>query len=197
MSGVYDGYTTGAPLTIEFANTNTHSQDYSTVMRHYRPSHADLVAYHKFAGFNDPRGGGHFSARLTVALVAAGVVAKKMLPASIRFATRLTEIGGCTDPERFNEVLHAAAADRDSVGGIVECRVQGVPLGLGQPFFDSAESMIAHLLFAVPADSPERVCAARRTTTASPTATARRRPTTPGASTEASPTATRSWCARR
>ena len=120
-------------------------------MRHYRPSHADLVAYHKFAGFNDPRGGGHFSARLTVALVAAGVVAKKMLPASIRFATRLTEIGGCTDPERFNEVLHAAAADRDSVGGIVECRVQGVPLGLGQPFFDSAESMIAHLLFAVPA----------------------------------------------
>ena len=125
VSGVYDGYTTGAPLTIEFANTNT--------------------------GFNDPRGGGHFSARLTVALVAAGVVAKKMLPASIRFATRLTEIGGCTDPERFNEVLHAAAADRDSVGGIVECRVQGVPLGLGQPFFDSAESMIAHLLFAVPA----------------------------------------------
>ena len=107
VSGVYDGYTTGAPLTIEFANTNTHSQDYSTVMRHYRPSHADLVAYHKFAGFNDPRGGGHFSARLTVALVAAGVVAKKMLPASIRFATRLTEIGGCTDPERFNEVLHA------------------------------------------------------------------------------------------
>ena len=94
VSGVYDGYTTGAPLTIEFANTNTHSQDYSTVMRHYRPSHADLVAYHKFAGFNDPRGGGHFSARLTVALVAAGVVAKKMLPASIRFATRLTEIGG-------------------------------------------------------------------------------------------------------
>ena len=151
VSGVYDGYTTGAPLTIEFANTNTHSQDYSTVMRHYRPSHADLVAYHKFAGFNDPRGGGHFSARLTVALVAAGVVAKKMLPASIRFATRLTEIGGCTDPERFNEVLHAAAADRDSVGGIVECRVQGVPLGLGQPFFDSAESVMSHLLYSVPA----------------------------------------------
>ena len=151
VSGVYDGYTTGAPLTIEFANTNTHSQDYSTVMRHYRPSHADLVAYHKFAGFNDPRGGGHFSARLTVALVAAGVVAKKMLPASIRFATRLTEIGGCTDPERFNEVLHAAAADRDSVGGIVECRVAGIPAGWGEPFFDSVESAAAHLLFAIPA----------------------------------------------
>ena len=118
VSGLYNGMTTGAPLTIEFANTDTHSQDYATVARHYRPSHADLVAYHKFAGFNDPR---------------------------------LTEIGGCTDPARFDEVLRAAAADLDSVGGIIECRVQGVPLGLGQPFFDSAESLIAHLLFAIPA----------------------------------------------
>ena len=82
--------TTGAPLTIEFANTDTHSQDYATVARHYRPSHADLVAYHRFNGFNDPRGGGHFSARLTVAFVAAGVVAKKMLPPGIAFDTRLT-----------------------------------------------------------------------------------------------------------
>ena len=124
VSGLYNGMTTGAPLTIEFANTDTHSQDYATVARHYRPSHADLVAYHRFNGFNDPRGGGHFSARLTVAFVAAGVVAKKMLPPGIAFDTRLTEIGGCTDP---------------------------VPLGLGQPFFDSAESLIAHLLFAIPA----------------------------------------------
>ena len=151
VSGIYDGRTTGAPLTVEFANTNTRSQDYSNVVLHYRPSHADLVAHHKFGGFNDPRGGGHFSARLTLGLVAAGVVAKKILPAGVRFATRLTEIGGCTDPAGFDEVLRAAAADRDSVGGVVECRVQGVPLGLGEPFFDSAESMIAHLLFAVPA----------------------------------------------
>jgi len=85
------------------------------------------------------------------AFVAAGVVAKKMRPPGIAFDTRITEIGGCTDPARFDEVLRAAAADRDSVGGIIECRVQGVPLGLGQPFFDSAESLIAHLLFAVPA----------------------------------------------
>ena len=97
VSGLYNGMTTGAPLTIEFANTDTHSQDYATVARHYRPSHADLVAYHRFNGFNDPRGGGHFSARLTVAFVAAGVVAKKMLPPGIAFDTRLTEIGGCTD----------------------------------------------------------------------------------------------------
>ena len=151
LSGIFEGKSTGCPIGFIVWNENQHSNDYNNLKEVYRPSHADLVAYHKFAGFNDPRGGGHFSARLTVALVAAGVVAKKMLPASIRFATRLTEIGGCTDPERFNEVLHAAAADRDSVGGIVECRVQGVPLGLGQPFFDSAESMIAHLLFAVPA----------------------------------------------
>lgn len=151
VSGIYRGRTTGAPLTVQFANTDPHSQDYATVSRHYRPSHADLVAYHRFAGFNDPRGGGHFSARLTLGMVAAGVVAKKMLPQSVRFATSLTEIGGCTDPARFDEVLQAARDERDSVGGVVECRVDGVPMGLGQPFFDSAESIIAHLLFAVPA----------------------------------------------
>lgn len=116
VSGLYNGMTTGAPLTIEFANTDTHSQDYATVARHYRPSHADLVAYHRFNGFNDPRGGGHFSARLTVAFVAAGVVAKKMLPPGIAFDTRLTEIGGCTDPARFDEVLRAAVKPTPSIG---------------------------------------------------------------------------------
>lgn len=151
VSGLYNGHTTGAPLTLLFANTNTRSQDYANVVRHFRPSHADTVAHFKYGGFNDPRGGGHFSARLTVTLVAAGVVAKKMLPEGVRFATRLTEIGGCTDPQRFEEVLRAAAADLDSVGGIVECRVQGVPRGWGEPFFDSVESIIAHLLFSVPA----------------------------------------------
>lgn len=150
ISGLYEGHTTGAPLTIEFTNDDTHSQDYATVTRHYRPSHADLVAYHKFNGFNDPRGGGHFSGRLTLTLVTAAVVAKKMLP-GVAFATRLIEIGGCTDPAQFAEVLRRAAADRDSVGGVVECRVQGLPVGLGSPFFDSAESIIAHLLFSVPA----------------------------------------------
>lgn len=119
VSGLYNGMTTGAPLTIEFANRDTHSQDYANVMRHYRPSHADMVAYHKFNGFNDPRGGGHFSARLTVALTAAGVVAKKILPPGVTFDTRIAEIGGCTDPEGFDEVLRAAAAQ----GGL------GAPLG--------------------------------------------------------------------
>lgn len=151
VSGIYNGKTTGAPLTIEFANRDIHSQHYDTVTRHYRPSHADMVAYHRFAGFNDPRGGGHFSGRLTLAITAAGVVAKKMLPSGVVFDTRLAEIGGCSDPAGFEQVLRAASAEQDSVGGVVECRVQDVPLGLGQPFFDSAESMIAHLLFAIPA----------------------------------------------
>lgn len=150
-AGVYNGFTSGAPLTILFANSDTHSQDYASLHHHHRPSHADRVAYECFNGYNDPRGGGHFSARLTVALVAAGVVAKKLLPAQVAFTTRLTELGGCVDPTRFDEVLRAAAAEQDSVGGIVECHVEGVPGGLGQPFFDSAESMIAHLLFSIPA----------------------------------------------
>lgn len=151
VSGLYNGFTTGAPLTIEFINHDVHSQDYTHLMRHYRPSHADMVAYLKYAGYNDPRGGGHFSARLTVALTAAGVVAKKMLPSTVEFTTRIVEIGGCKDPERFDEVLLQAQEELDSVGGVVECCANGVPLGLGQPFFDSAESMIAHLLFSIPA----------------------------------------------
>lgn len=151
VSGIYNGYTTGAPLTIEFANTNTRSEDYSNLALHCRPSHADRVARTRYEGFNDPRGGGHFSARLTVALVAAGVVAKKILPAEVRFSTKLTEIGGCSDEAQFDKVLQTAAAEQDSVGGVVECCVEGVPQGLGEPFFDSVESIVAHLLFAVPA----------------------------------------------
>mgnify|MGYP001778336792 FL=1 len=151
VSGLYNGHTTGAPLTVVFANENTRSGDYANLERHFRPSHADWVAFRKFGGYNDPRGGGHFSARLTVALVAAGVVAKKMLPEGVRFATRLTEIGGCDDPARFDDLLREAAAGRDSLGGVVECRVAGVPVGIGEPFFDSVESRVAHLLFSIPA----------------------------------------------
>ncbi len=108
------------------------------------------MAWERSGGFNDPRGGGHFSGRLTLALVAAGAVAKKLLPETVRFATHVAEIGGCTDPARFGEIVRAAAADGDSVGGIVECRAEGIPAGWGEPFFDSAESLTAHLLFAIP-----------------------------------------------
>lgn len=149
VSGLYRGHTTGAPLTVTFANGNTRSQDYPALR--FRPSHADRVAHVKFGGWNDPRGGGHFSGRLTLTLTAAGVVAKKILPEGVRFATRMVEVGGCTDPAEFDRTLHAAQAERDSVGGVVECRVGGLPTGWGDPFFDSVESLAAHLLFAIPA----------------------------------------------
>ncbi len=151
LSGIYEGHTTGAPLTILFPNENTRSKDYATLTHHFRPSHADRVAAVKFNGQNDPRGGGHFSARLTVGLVAAGVVAKRLLPDLLRFATRLTAIGGEADPARFEAVIAAAQAEGDSVGGVIECCVEGLPTGWGEPFFDSTESLISHLLFAIPA----------------------------------------------
>lgn len=151
VSGVYKGYTTGAPLTVEFLNENTRSGDYSSLETHPRPSHADWVAMKKYHGYNDPRGGGHFSGRITLALVAAGVVAKKILGEGVKFTTEITEIGGCADKERFGEIIEHARMEQDSVGGVVECRAEGVAAGLGEPFFDSAESLIAHLLFSVPA----------------------------------------------
>ncbi len=151
MSGVYRGYTTGAPLTIQFINENTRSEDYNSTAQHFRPSHADWVADQKFEGFNDPRGGGHFSARITLALVAAGVVAKRILSEGVRFHTRLTEVGGQSDPEQFSAAVVEAASKHDSIGGVVECRVEGLQVGVGSPFFDSIESVASHLIFSIPA----------------------------------------------
>ena len=151
VSGVYEGHTTGAPLTIVFLNENTRSGDYRNLVVHPRPSHADLVAQQKWNGQNDPRGGGHFSGRLTLGFVAAGVVAKKILGEDVRFATRITEIGGEKDSTKFDQIIEQARMEQDSVGGVVECRVDGIQAGLGEPFFDSAESLMAHLLFSVPA----------------------------------------------
>lgn len=151
VSGLYNGFTTGAPLTIEFKNENTRSSDYRNLVTHPRPSHADLVAQQKWNGYNDPRGGGHFSGRLTLTLVAAGVVAKRILGESVLFSSRITEIGGESDKEKFAAVVESARQEQDSVGGVIECCVDGIEAGLGEPFFDSAESLIAHLLFSVPA----------------------------------------------
>ena len=151
VSGLYNGYTTGSPLTIGFQNENTRSADYSALVEHPRPSHADLVARQKWQGYNDPRGGGHFSGRITLGIVAAGVVAKRILGEKVEFSTDIIEIGGCRDKSRFNNIIEEARLAKDSVGGIVECRVKGISAGLGEPFFDSAESEIAHLLFSVPA----------------------------------------------
>lgn len=151
VSGLYNGYTTGSPLTIEFLNENTRSGDYSALTEHPRPSHADLVARQKWNGYNDPRGGGHFSGRITLGLVAAGVVAKRILGNEVVFNTDIVEIGGSRDRTQFDAIIENARMEQDSVGGIIECRVSGITSGLGEPFFDSVESQIAHLLFAVPA----------------------------------------------
>ena len=151
VSGVYRGYTTGAPLTINFLNENTRSGDYKSLEVHPRPSHADLVARQKWNGYNDPRGGGHFSGRITLALVAAGVVAKKILGSGVGFSTDIIAIGGCTDKEQFATIIEQAQRAQDSIGGVVECRINGIKAGIGEPFFDSVESQIAHLLFSVPA----------------------------------------------
>ena len=150
VSGVWNGHTTGAPLTILFSNTNTRSGDYSKLRNHPRPSHADLTGAQKFDGWNDPRGGGHFSGRLTLGIVAAGVVAKKILKTA-EFQTQIVELGGVTNPAEFDGVVADAVAAGDSVGGVIECRVEGIPAGLGEPFWDSVESVVAHALFAVPA----------------------------------------------
>jgi len=150
VSGFLDGRTTGAPLTLLFRNENTRSEDYNKLREHPRPSHADWVAMQKFGGFADYRGGGHFSGRLTLALVAAGVVAKKML-SGVKIETRILSTGNADSPEDFSREVEQAMAAGDSVGGVIECRAEGVPVGIGEPFFDTAESIISHLLFAIPA----------------------------------------------
>ncbi len=146
-SGVFNGKTTGFPITILFENNNTRSEDYQKQRSIPRPGHADWVANKKFGGNEDYRGGGHFSARLTTGLVAAGAVARKLLN-EITIAAAVTEIAGETDLEKG---LQKAIDAKDSVGGIVECRVSGMPVGLGEPYFDSLESVLSHILFSIPA----------------------------------------------
>jgi len=148
ITGMFQDKTTGAPLTILFENANTRSADYQKQRAVPRPGHADFVAFKKFGGYEDFRGGGHFSGRLTVCLVAAGVIAKKVLGSSIEVKAQILEIGGETDREKG---LQKAIEAKDSVGGIVECRVSGLPAGIGEPFFDSVESLIGHAAFSIPA----------------------------------------------
>ena len=146
-SGLFNGKTTGFPIAIFFENNNTRSEDYQKQRSVPRPGHADWVAHEKFGANEDYRGGGHFSARLTTGLVAAGAIAKKLMP-GITIEAAVTEIGGEADLEKG---LQKAIDAKDSVGGLVECRVKGVPVGLGEPYFDSLESSLAHMMFAIPA----------------------------------------------
>lgn len=147
MSGVFNDHTTGAPITIFFENTNTRSRDYAALRDTPRPGHADFVAGKKFGGYEDYRGGGHFSGRLTLGLVAAGVIAQKLIqPVSVQ--ATLVSVGGNPNIE---EAVEQAVEKRDSLGGLISCTASNMPVGLGEPFFDSAESVLSHMLFSIPA----------------------------------------------
>jgi chorismate synthase len=177
-SGVFNGYTTGTPLTIRIPNSDTHSKDYSDTRFLARPSHADFVASEKYHGFEDYRGGGHFSGRITAALVAAGAVTMSALEENdIYIGTHIKRCAGISDSD-FSEDIYGdikllstkafatlsddaglemqqkisdAREDCDSVGGILETAVTGIPTGLGEPWFDSVESLISHAIFSIPA----------------------------------------------
>jgi chorismate synthase len=146
LSGLYGGKTTGAPLTVIFRNKDVRSGDYALFADVPRPGHADFTGLSKFGGYNDPRGGGHFSGRLSLALVAAGTVAKKVI-APVSVEASIIEAGGSPDIET---AVRSATDAGDSIGGLVECRVKGLPIGPGEPFFDSVESLISHMMFAIP-----------------------------------------------
>lgn len=145
-----NGCTCGEPIRISFKNKNIRSYDYDHLRRQPRPSHADLVQLRKYGDNYDISGGGIASGRMTVALVAAGVVAKQILD-GVTFNTQLVEVGGESDKQQFDDIIKAAAAEGNSVGGVVECTISGIKEPLGEPFFDSVESVMAHLLFSIPA----------------------------------------------
>lgn len=143
--------TSGQPLTITFDNQDIRPQDYEPFMFHPRPGHADFTAAVKYGVEAATSGGGIFSGRMTLPLVAAGVLAKRMI-APIRVEARLIEVGGipATDEAGVTAALEQAQADGDSLGGIVECVCSDVPVGLGEPFFDSLESLLSHAMFSIP-----------------------------------------------
>lgn len=146
-SGIWNGFTTGAPLSVFFENTNTKSADYDNLRDIPRPGHSDFTARIKFKGYADPRGGGHFSGRITLGLVAAGVVAKKIID-PVFVSSQILEIGGDSDIARAIENITGTG---DSVGGIIQCTATNMPQGLGEPFFGSVESTISQLIFSIPA----------------------------------------------
>lgn len=180
LSGVFEGKTTGAPLCGIIRNSDTRSKDYSRLKDVMRPGHSDYPANIKYEGFNDYRGGGHFSGRITAPLVFAGAIAKGILKEKgINIGAHVKSIGNIKDEgfdltninqdtfekvsskelsiiddkkgEAMRELILQARREGDSVGGVVECAILGVEAGIGDPFFDSVESTIAHLAFSVPA----------------------------------------------
>ncbi|MDO5298100.1 MAG: chorismate synthase [Clostridia bacterium] len=180
VSGLFEGRTTGAPLCGMIENTNTRSGDYAQLRARMRPGHADYAGHVKYGGFNDPRGGGHFSGRLTAPLVFAGSIARQLLGhRGVTIGAHIAAIGGiedtrfdpvrvCADElralqgQRFplldpalespmRELVEAARLEQDSTGGVIECAAVGVRAGIGSPFFGSVESVVSQLAFSVPA----------------------------------------------
>jgi chorismate synthase len=146
LSGLFKGKTTGAAILILFENRDADSTAYENLKKAPRPGQADFVALRKYGAFNDYRGGGIFSGRSTAGLVAAGVIAKKLIQ-PVTVEAKIVEAGGSPEIEG---AIEGAIARNDSIGGIIECRAQPLPVGLGEPFFDSAESLLGHLLFSIP-----------------------------------------------
>ncbi len=181
LCGLLDGVTTGAPLTAVIENTNQRSRDYSDLKIHPRPGHADYTAWVKYRGYNDVRGGGHFSGRLTAPLVFAGAVARQILERrDILLASHVVQIGESAkensfdgvhedrellrrlggeyfpviDPaarEEMRQIIETARKNADSVGGTVECMIAGMPAGVGEPMFGGVENVISSLVFGIPA----------------------------------------------
>ena len=177
LSGVFNGFSTGTAITIFIHNENTKSKDYSEISVTARPGHADYSAQCKYHGFQDYRGGGHFSGRITAGIVAAGAICISALEKKgIKIGTHVAECAGIPDRafenleedidslnskifavldeeagKKMEEAILAAKAEQDSVGGILETAITGVPAGIGEPYFDSIESQLAHMLFSIPA----------------------------------------------
>lgn len=147
LSGVFNGKTTGAPICILFENTNTKSKDYSNLLINPRPGHADFVAQKKYQGYQDYTGGGHFSGRITLGIVSAGVIAKKIID-ECTIKANILEIGGS---DNFDLAIQNAISKKDSIGGLIECTIKNTPIAWGEPFFDSIESNISHIIFSIPA----------------------------------------------
>ncbi|VEU80351.1 chorismate synthase [Haploplasma axanthum] len=147
-NGLFNGITTGGPLHIVVPNENIISKDYSNLYKHPRPGHADFVAYKKYNGYNDYRGGGFFSGRLTTLLVIAGAIAKQLLPFS--FNSKLIQVGNLKEMDKLDKYLETIKQEGDSVGGIVELRVEKMIDGLGDPYFNKLDAEISKLIITIP-----------------------------------------------
>lgn len=156
LSGVLNGYSTGAPINIFFKNENINSKVYRDLKNHPRPGHSDFVSSSKYKGYNDLRGGGRFSGRITLTLVAAAVIAKKILKKKfkkLKIVSELVTLGNLnileSDEEKIKKYLESIQKEGDSIGGIVQCIAINPPKDLGEPFFDSLESIVSHLIFSI------------------------------------------------